>query len=192
MENLKQKIQADLTNAIKSGNEISRSTLRLLSAAILNKEKEKRYKIVKGKPDLTEKELVKEASLTDEEVTEVISSEVKKRKESILEFKKGKREDLANKEKAEMEILQKYLPEQLSEEELKKLVKEAIVKIMGKEIHPVKSADKVGGVPPEAEQFNRVKDIGRVMAEIMPKVKGKADGSEVSRIVKEILSSSRE
>ncbi len=58
----------------------------------------------------------------------------------------------------------------------------------GAHVHPVKSADEVGGVSPEAKQFNRVKDMGKVMAEIMPKVKGKADGSEVSKIVKELLS----
>ncbi len=163
---LKQKIQNDLTKAIKGGDEISRSTLRMLLAAILNKEKEKRYKISKTEPDSTEKELAEKSVLTDGELIEVISSEVKKGKEAILEFKKGEREDLVKKEKAETEILQKYLPKQLSEEELKKIIKEAVEKVGAKEI----------------------KDMGKVMAEIMPKVKGKADGSEVSKIVKELLS----
>ncbi len=163
---LKQKIQDDLTKAIKGGDEISRSTLRMLLAAILNKEKEKRYKISKTEPDSTEKELAEKSALTDGELIEVISSEVKKGKEAILEFKKGEREDLVKKEKAETEILQKYLPKQLSEEELKKIIKEAVEKVGAKEI----------------------KDMGKVMAEIMPKVKGKADGSEVSKIVKELLS----
>jgi len=166
VENLKKKIQNALTKAVKESDEVSRSTLRMLSAAILNKEKEKRYKISKGEPELNEEELVKKSNLTDEEVIEVISSEAKKRKESILEFEKGKREDLIKKEKAELEVLEKYLPEQLSEEEIKKIIKEAIDKVGAKEI----------------------KDMGRVMAEIMPKVKGRADGSRVSKIVKELLS----
>ncbi|PIR72153.1 MAG: aspartyl-tRNA amidotransferase [Candidatus Nealsonbacteria bacterium CG10_big_fil_rev_8_21_14_0_10_36_24] len=154
---LKQTIQKDLFQAVKEGDEITRSTLRLLLAGILNKEKEKKYK--------TSKE-----ELTDEEIIEVIFSEAKKRKEAIIEYKRGGREDLSDKEKAELEVLQKYLPEQLSEEELKKITKEAIEKVRAKE----------------------VKDIGRVMAEIMPEVKGKADGSAVSKIVKELLVSKNE
>lgn len=165
MEKVKQKIQTDLTKAIKEGDEISRSTLRMLLAAILNKEKEKRYNVSRDEPELSEEELVKKASLTNEEIIEVISSEVKKRKEAIEGFEKGKREDLIKKEKAELEILQVYLPEQLSEEEIRELTKEAI--------------EKVGA--------EGMKDIGKVMAEIMPKVKGKTDGGIVSKIVKEFL-----
>lgn len=149
---LKQTIQKDLFQAVKEGDEITRSTLRLLLAGILNKEKEKKYK--------TSKE-----ELTDEEIIEIVFSEIKKRKEAIVEYERGGRKDLADKEKAELEVLQKYLPEQLSEQELKKIVKEAIEKVGAKEI----------------------KDIGKVMAEIMPKVKGRADGSQVSKIVKELL-----
>jgi len=166
MGGLKRKIQEDLNQAIKKSEEIPRSTLRVLLASILNKEKEKRYKIAKKEETLNEKELVERSNLTDEEIIEVITSEVKKRKEAIFEFERGKRMDLVEKEKKEMEILQKYLPEQISEEEIKKLVKEAI--------------DKVGA----KEQ----KDMGKVMAEIMPKVKGRADGKIVSQIVKELLS----
>ncbi len=166
MENLKQKIQGDLTQAVKTGEEITRSTLRVLLASILTREKEKRYKISKENKEINENELVEKSNLTDEEIIEVISSEVKKRKDAIVEFEKGKREDLVNKEKSEIEILQKYLPEQLSEEEIKKLVKESIEKTRAKEI----------------------KDMGKVMAEIMQKVKGKADGNLVSKIVKELLS----
>jgi hypothetical protein len=164
---LKEKIQQDLNKAIKERKEIEVSTLRLLLAAIFNKEKEKRYKLSKQKPDLTEKDLEKESQLVDEEVIEVISFEIKKRKESIELFKKGQRQDLVEKEAKEKDILEKYLPEQLSEEEIKKLVKEVIDKTEAKEI----------------------KDMGKVMAELMPKVKGKADGSLVSKIVKELLTS---
>lgn len=152
---LKEQIQKDLKEAVKNKEERLTSVLRLLLAAILNREKEKRYKLGEEK----------DVQLTDEEIIEVISSEAKKRKESILEYKKGNRKDLAEKEKRELEILQKYLPEQLSEQELKKLVKTAVKKIGAKE----------------------PKDMGKVMSELMPQVKGKADGSAVSKIVKELL-----
>ena len=92
-------------------------------------------------------------------------SEAKKRKEAISEYEKGGREDLLEKEKAELEVLEKYLPEQLSEEEIKKIAKEIIEKVEAKSI----------------------KDMGKVMAEMMTRVKGKADGSVVNKIVKELL-----
>jgi len=162
---LKEKIKNNLAMALKGKKEIEASTLRMLLAAILNKEKEKRYKLSKEKPELKEEELEKGSELTDEEVIEVVSSEVKKRKEAILEFEKGERLDLVEKEKKELEILEKYLPEQLSEGEIKKIAKEII--------------EKVGA--------QNLKDIGKVMAELMPKVKGRADGATVSKIVKELL-----
>jgi len=172
---LKEKIQENLKIALKQKREIEVSVLRMLSAAILNKEKEKRYKLSKEKPEIEieelkkesplYKELEKESSLTDEEVIEVISSEIKKRKESILAFEKGERKDLVEKEKKELEVLKNYLPEQLSETELKKLVKETIEKVGAKDM----------------------KDIGKVMGELMPKVKGRAEGSQVSNIVRELL-----
>lgn len=167
---LKQKIQGDLKEAMKGKDEIRVSVLRLLLAAILNKEKEKRYKTAKDQPQLSEKDLEQKTKLTEEELNGVVSSEAKKRKESIFEFGKGKRIDLVEKEKQELEILQKYLPEQLSPKEIEKLVKEVINEIGAKDL----------------------KDIGRVMAELMPKVKGKTEGGVVSKIVKEFLSAERE
>lgn len=164
---LKEKVQQDLNKAVKEKEILASSTLRMLSAAVLNKEKEKRYKISKERPDLREEELAKESHLTDEEVLTVIASEAKKRKEAIEGFTKGGREDAANKEKKELEILEKYLPKQFSEEEIQKLVKEAIEKVGAKEI----------------------RDIGKVMSDLVPKIKGKADGSAVSRIVRDLLSS---
>ncbi len=122
-------------------------------------------RVGKEKPDLTENDLEKESHLTDEETTEVIFAEVKKRKEALLLFEKGERNDLAEKEKKEVAILQKYLPEQLSREEIEGLVKEVVAKVGAKEM----------------------KDMGRVMAELMPKLKGKADGSSVSKIIKGLL-----
>jgi len=152
---LKEKIKLNLNSSLREKKTLAVSVLRQLLAAILNKEKEKRFK--------TKEE--KDVQLTDEEVIEVISSEVKKRRESILEFEKGKRQDLVEKEKKELEILEKYLPEQLSEEEIRKLTKEAIEKTDAREI----------------------KNMGKVMAELMPKIKGRAEGALVSKIVKELL-----
>ena len=164
---LKEKIKEDLNLSLREKKEPDLSTLRLLSAEILNKEKEKRYKLVKEKPDLNSEELEKESQLNDEEIIEVVSYEIKKRREAILEFEKGKRNDLAEKEKKEIEVFQGYLPEQLSQEEIKKLAGEAVKKLGAKEI----------------------KDMGKVMAELMPEVKGKADGGLVSKIVKELIAS---
>jgi len=164
---LKEKIQKDFKKTLKEKNKTEISTLRMLNAAILNREKKKRYKISGEKPGLGEEELKKESQLIDEEIQEVVFSEVKKRKEAISEFERGKREDLAEKERKEMEILKRYLPEQLSEEEIEKLAKESIKKI-------------------GAESM---KDMGRVMGVLMPKIKGKAEGSVVSKIVRELLES---
>jgi len=163
---LKQQIQVAATNALKASDQFLVGTLRMLLASILTKEKDKRYKISKQKPDLNEDGLVKESQLSDEEIIEVISSEIKKRKDAIVLYEQGNRPELADREKKEIEILKKYLPEQLPEEEIKKIIKEAIAKTGAKEM----------------------KDMGKVMAEVSPKVKGKADNSEISKIVKELLS----
>src|SRR4030042_7213334 len=113
---LKEKIQSELNLSIKGNKPLAVSVLRQLLAALLNKEKEKRFKSKEEK----------EAQLTDEEVMESISFEAKKRRESIMEFEKGGRKDLADKEKEELTILSKYLPEQMSEQDIRKLVKGAI------------------------------------------------------------------
>lgn len=162
---LREKIQQDLNVAAKQKEEVKILVLRSLNAFILNKEKEKRFKLGKEKPELKEEELIKGSQLTEEELIDVVSSEVKKRKESILEFEKGRRKDLIEKEQKELDILKDYLPEQISEEEVKKIAKEAVEKTGAKEI----------------------KDMGKVMAEIMPQVKGKADGNLVGKVVKELL-----
>lgn len=170
MAALKQKIQQDLTTALREKKELELSVLRMLNAAIINKEKEKRYKTSKIKTELTEEELEKESGLLEEEVLEIISSEIKKRKEAVLLFEKGKRMDLSEKEKEEAKILEKYLPEQLSEEEIKKLAREIIKKMGVKEM----------------------KDVGEVMGELMPKIKGRAEGSLASKMVKELLVSEKQ
>ena len=164
---LKKTIQTDLNNAIKLNDEITRNTLRMLLSFILNKEKDKRYKISKEEPELGKEELDEKSNLTEEETLEAVFSEVKKRKEAVKEYERGQRNDLADKEKKELEILKRYMPEQLSEQELKSLIKEAIDKL----------------------EIKDIKGLGKVMAELMPKVKGRTDGSEISRIVKELLQS---
>lgn len=170
---LKDKIGLDFKVALREKRELEVSVLRQLLAAILDKEKEKRAKIAKGKEEIIKEELEKESQLTDEEIIEVISSEIKKRKEAILLARRslgegGEKEKIENfitSEQQELEILQKYLPEQLSEEEIRKLAKEII--------------EKVGAKEP--------KDLGKVMGQLMPQVRGKAEGNLVSKIVKELL-----
>ncbi|MEK7080420.1 MAG: GatB/YqeY domain-containing protein, partial [Patescibacteria group bacterium] len=141
---------------MKSKDDFVVGTLRMLLATVISKEKEKRYKM----------KLEKDAELTDEEIIETVSSEIKKRKDAIALYEKGNRPELAEKEQKEINILKKYLPEQLSETELKKMVEE--------------SANKVGA--------KEIKDMGKVMADLNPKIKGKADSGQVSKIVKELLS----
>lgn len=162
---LSEAIQKDLSEAAKKKEELILSVLRMLSASVLNKEKEKRYKLIKEKPELKEEELNKESKLTEEEMIATISSEVKKRREAIQGYEQGSREEAAEKEKKEIEILQKYLPEQMSEDEIKKLAQEAI--------------KKTGASSP--------KDMGKVMGVLALQIKGKADGSLVSKVVKELL-----
>ncbi len=103
-----EKIDADLKTAMKERNEIKLGTLRMLKAAIQNKEIDKR------KP------------LSDQEILEVVQKQVKQRKDSIVEFEKANRQDLLKKETAEIVILEQYLPKQLSESELKAIIEKAI------------------------------------------------------------------
>lgn len=149
--NLKEKIAQDLIDALKKGDVLRRSVLSMLQAAIKNKEIEKRKK---------------DTGLSDEEVLEVIGSEIKKRKDAILEYEKAKRIESAEKEKREAEILGSYLPPQLSEEEVRIKVREAILKLG--------AAD--------------AKDKGRVLGFLMPQLKNKAEGGLVAKIVEEELS----
>ena len=158
-------MQQDLKVSLKGGKQVEVSVLRMIISALNNRETAKRTKIWKEKPKSKIEALEKESKLTDEEVLEVLFFEVKKRKEACVEYEKGGRTDLIEQEKKEIEIIQRYLPEQLSEEEIKKIAKEVIKKI---------------GV-------TELKDIGKAMAELMPGVKGKADGALVSKIVKELL-----
>ena len=134
-----------------------------LKIAMKNQDKEKLsvIRMVKGAIQMTE--LNKKHELSDEEVIDVITKEIKSRKDSINEFKKGNREDLVKKTEDEIRILSEYLPEQLTEEELNTIIDEVF------EI-----------VKPES-----TKDMVKIMKELTPKVKGKADMGLVSKIVKE-------
>jgi len=144
---MKARIQEDLKAALRAKDEIKTGALRMLLAALINKEKEKGQQV------------------TDEEAQAVLFGEAKKRKEAAEAFEKGNRPDMAAKERKELEIIQGYLPEQMAEEEIRKLVKEAIA--------------KTGAQSPQ--------DMGKVMAALMPQTKGKADGGQVSQIVKQQL-----
>lgn len=162
---LKQQIQDDAVKALKSGDKFASGVFRMILASVISKEKDKRYKIAKKHSGIKEEELVKESQLTDEELVEIILAEVKKRRDAITLFEQGGRQELADNEKKEILVIKKYLPEQISAKELKKLVLESIKKVKAEEL----------------------KDMGKVMLDLGPKVKGKADASEISRIVKEIL-----
>ncbi len=144
---LQGKLTADLKQSLKQGDKIRSSVIRLAKAAIHNAE------IAKGR------------SLEEDEVLEVLSRQVKQRRESIAEFEKAGREDLLSREKAELSILLEYLPQQLSREEIVELARQAI--------------QEVGAQSP--------RDKGRVMGKLMPQLKGKAEGKLVSEVVDELL-----
>jgi len=160
-----EEIKKDLISALKEKNQSTVSTLRMVSSSVFNKEMEKRVKILEKEPNLTEEQLKEKVKLTDEEVIEVLASEVKKRRDSISQFEQGGRPELAASEKSEMEILMKYMPKELTEDEIRKIVKDAIVK----------------------SGATDMKGIGLVMKEVSPQTKGRADGNLVAKIVREEL-----
>ncbi|MDI6717492.1 MAG: GatB/YqeY domain-containing protein [Patescibacteria group bacterium] len=152
MSEIQQLINNDFTEALKTGNADKVSVLRMVKAAITNKEIEK-----KGKGLASE--------LSDEEMIELLSREAKKRKEAMELFEKGGRNDLMGKELYEFGILQQYLPAQLTEQEIEKIVDEAIKKIGASDI----------------------KDLGKIMGEVLKETKGRADGKTLSETVKKKL-----
>jgi len=160
-----EEIKKDLISALKEKNESAVSTLRMVTSSIFNKEMDKRVKVLEKEPSLTEEQIKEKVKLTDEEVIEVLSSEVKKRRDSIAQFEQGGRPELAAGEKSEMGILMKYMPKELTEEEIRVIVKASIVK----------------------SGATTMKDIGLVMKEVSPQTKGKADGNMVAKIVREEL-----
>ena len=157
---------------MKAKDQLTSTVLRGVMASVQAKQTEKRYKISKDDPAKTEEALLAESELGDDEIISVLSSEIKKRRDAIALYLQGGRPELAESEKNEIAILQKYLPEQLSVEEIKVLVTEAIDKVMKDPTSPAGSAGQ---------------SMGKVMAELNPKIKGKADGKVVSEMVKELL-----
>ena len=159
---LRDKIKADFKEAFKSKNEVRLSVLKMVQSEIGNAEINKRAKLMKeGKVENIEVS----AFLNDEEVLQVVYKEIKKRKDSVEMYERAGRMELAEREKAEMAILSAYMPEQLTEEKIRELVKDAVAK---------------SGAKGE-------KEIGKVMVILTPQVKGKSDGALVNKIVRELL-----
>ncbi len=147
--NLKDKINADLKEAMKSGDKTRLQTIRSIRALILEFEKSGANR-----------------EMTEEDEIKLLTSAAKKRKDAIEQYKKAGREDLAANEEAELKIIETYLPEQLSEEEIEAKVKE-IAAAVGAESK---------------------KDFGKLMGAAMKELKGKADGNVIRKIVESILS----
>ncbi|MGG0187355.1 GatB/YqeY domain-containing protein [Bacillus rhizoplanae] len=136
-----------------------------MKQAMKNKEKQKLTVIRMVKAALQNEEIKLQHSLLEDEELTVLTREVKQYKDSLLEFEKAGREDLVDKLKSEIQILETYLPEQLTEEELAAVIQQVISEV---------------GAASKA-------DMGKVMSAVMPKVKGKADGSQVNRLVSQLL-----
>lgn len=145
---LAEQIMTDMKTAMKSRDKVKLNTVRMIKAALMNEK-------IKVGHELT----------PDEELT-ILNREKKQREESIAEFEKAKRDDLVEETRSELRIIESYLPEQLSEQELQKIVKESI-----DEVHASNKAD-----------------FGKVMKVIMPKIKGRADGKMAANAVKAQLS----
>lgn len=150
---IKEKILDDLKAAMKAKNADKLRVLRSLKSKILEKEISER----KGG----------EGTITDEQVIEVLMKAAKQRKESIEQFEEGGRDDLVQKEADELEVIENYLPEMMSDDDVREVVKNQI--------------EKMGA--------SGMADMGKVMGALMGRLKGKAEGSVVSRIVKEELTS---
>jgi len=145
---LKERLLEDMKDAMRNKDIVRKNTVQMVRAAVLQIEKDKHI------------------TLDDEGVVEVISKELKKRKDSLPEYEKSDRADLLETLKAEIDVLLKYMPEQLSEEELYEIIKKEI----------------------EACGATSMREIGKVMQLVLPKVKGRADGKVVNVIAKKILS----
>lgn len=144
---LKEQLVADLKQSMKDKDTIAKSAITLVRAAILQVEKDERRE------------------LSEDDIVGIISKQVKQRKDALIDFQKANRQDLIDQTEREIEVLTEYLPQQLSEEELKVIVLDAI--------------NEVGATS--------MKDMGKIMGIVMPKIKGRADGGMVNKIVKENL-----
>lgn len=144
---LKEKLMEDLKSAMKEKNEIKKNTVTMIKAAILQIEKDKQIQ------------------LDDTQIIDIISKEAKKRKDALVEFEKSGRQDLVDQTNEELKVIKEYLPEELSIEELEKIIEETI-----KEVNAVD-----------------MKDMGKVMQGVKAKTTGRADGKTINEIVKRKL-----
>ena len=152
---VKDRISAELTEAMKSGDKVRLGVLRMLKTRLIEAEVQARAKNGADAP------------LGDADALEAIASYAKQRRDSIDSYEKAGRDDLAAQERAELAVIQGYLPSQLSRDEVVALVKEAVA----------------------ASGATGPKDMGAVMKALMPKVKGLADGKMVNEVVREVLGS---
>ena len=146
--NLAEQLNEDMKQAMKAGEKFRLSTIRMVRASIKNQEIELRR------------------PLNDDEVLQVVSRDLKQRRDSLQDFERAGREDLVEQMKGEIEIISQYLPEQLNEEEIKAIVMQTIQET---------------GASSKA-------DMGKLMSALMPKVKGRADGKLVNQLVQQVLS----
>lgn len=144
---LKEKLMEDLKISMKNKDILRKNTITMVRAAIKQEEVDKRI------------------DLDDEGIIQIMGKQLKEKRNSIEEFKKGNRQDLVDQAEAEIAILLEYLPKQLTEEELTEIVKDVL--------------DKGG--------YTSMKDMGKIMKDVMPKVQGKADGNMVNQVVRKIL-----
>ncbi|MDF2594517.1 MAG: GatB/YqeY protein [Clostridia bacterium] len=144
---LKENLLSDMKVAMKEKDVLRKNTIQMVRGAILQKEKD------------TLKEV------TEEQILDIIMQEIKKRKDALVDFEKGDRQDLAEAANIEITVLTGYLPKQLSDDEIFAIVRETITEVGAQSL----------------------KDMGKVMAATTPKVKGKADNGKVSGIVKQCL-----
>ncbi|WCN38773.1 GatB/YqeY domain-containing protein [Aneurinibacillus uraniidurans] len=144
---LVERLTDDMKQAMKSKDKLKLSVIRMVKSAIKNEE------------------INQSKELSDDEVLTVLTRELKQRRDSLQEFEKAGRDDLAAASRDEIAVLMEYMPEQLGEEDIRKLVAEAI----------------------EQTGASSKKDMGKVMGVLMPKVKGRADGALVNKVVQELL-----
>ena len=144
---LKEKLQEDLKSSMKNKDTVKKSVVTLIRAAIKQHEVDNRVE------------------LADDAIIDIISKQLKQRKDSLAEFEKANRDDLVEETKSEIQVLEGYLPQQLSEEELEKIVIETIA--------------EVGATS--------MKDMGKIMTAIKPKTAGRADGRKINELVKKNL-----
>ena len=162
---LLQKLNDNLKQSLRERNEIKTSTLRLLISDIKYTELKRQDAEFTKNPNLTDLDL-KKVTLSDQDILGVIAKEIKQREESIEAFKKGHRQDLVDKESAEMAVLKSYMPRQMTREEIVTEARQMIA--------------EVGAMGPS--------DKGKVMGRLIAKLKGQADGKEINEVVTDLLS----